>query len=50
MIIKSITRQIMLKLDSQGRIEVEIYNGYKIANEDTKEYIKEKIYNQKEDD
>jgi len=50
MILKSITRQIVLKLDSLDGIEVELYNGYSVASDKTKEYIEETIYEQKEED
>lgn len=49
-ILTSLLRQMVVKLDSQGGIEVELYNGYKIANESTKEYIKKKIYLTNEED
>ena len=49
-ILTSLLRQMVVKLDSQGGIEVELYNGYKIANESTKEYIKKNIYLTNEED
>lgn len=48
--ITSITRQVIAKLDGLGNIEVTFYNGYKLANDMTKEYIKDKIFIQKEED
>lgn len=42
--ITSVLRQVVGRLDSLGNIELEFYNGYKIANESTKNYIKEKLY------
>lgn len=46
----SVTRQVIAKLDSLGNIEVEFYNGYKIANDSTKEYINQKLYVTNEED
>lgn len=49
-ILTSTSRQVKAKLDSLGNIEVEFYNGYKFALEETKEYIKQKKYLQSEED
>ena len=49
-IITSIVRQIVAKLDSIGNIEVELYNDYDIATEETKSLVDEKRYFTNEDD
>lgn len=49
-IITSIARQVVAKLDKLGNIEVELYNGYKIATEETQKKINEKLYLINEDD
>ena len=49
-IITSVERQVIAKLDSLGNIEVEFYNGYEVANEKTKEYIDKKLYSTNEED
>lgn len=49
-ILKSTTRQLIAKLDGLGNIEVEFYNGYKISNEETKEFINKKIFIQNDED
>lgn len=50
MIVTSLTRQVVLKLDKLGNVEVELYNGYNASTDETKEYIKQKIYLQNEED
>ena len=40
----STTRQVVANLDNSGAIQVEFYNGYKVSNNDTKEYIEKQIY------
>ena len=41
---KSTTRQVVAKLSSDGNLDVELYNGYKVANSATQKYIDEKVY------
>ena len=50
MIVSSITRQITLKLDELGNIEVELYNGYEISEDLTRNYIKQGIYKENKED
>lgn len=49
-IMESLSRQVILKLDGLGNIEAEFYNGYEISLDATKEKIEEKIYTQNDDD
>jgi len=49
-IITSIARQVIAKLDKLGNIEVELYNGYKIATEETQKNIDQRLYTTNEDD
>ncbi|MBR2290028.1 MAG: hypothetical protein IJ867_05435 [Clostridia bacterium] len=46
----SIARQMILKLDGIGNIEVELYNGASVSEDKTKEYIEQKRYVQKNED
>lgn len=49
-ILTSVLRQMIVKLDNLGGINVELYNGYEVANESTNKYIKQKIYSTNEED
>ena len=49
-IITSIARQVIAKLDKLGNIEVELYNGYKIATEETQNNVDQRLYTTNEDD
>ena len=49
-IIKSIARQVIAKLDDLRNIEVEFYNGYNISTEETQKNINEKLYLTNEED
>lgn len=48
--ITSTLRQIVAKLDSHENIEVELYNGYEVATEETQKLIDEKRYLTNEED
>lgn len=48
--ITSLVRQIVARLDSLGNMEVELYNGYDIALEDTQSLVDEKRYFLNDDD
>ena len=49
-ILTSTTRQVIAKLDSLDNIEVELYDGYQVSEDFTKDFIEEKIYLTNEDD
>ena len=48
--ITSATRKMKARLDGLGNIQLELYDGYNIALDKTKEYIEQKLYVQYEED
>lgn len=48
--ITSALRQLKVKLDNNGAIEVEFYNGYKYYLDETKEYVENNRYKTNEED